>query len=191
MVTPPPHWKVRQIDPLSPLENPIPSMGGYGYFPGTAQCHMPCHTGYRISLNRAYSLISSFPRISTHPLRSLQCRRFLWARNLLAKARCWNFPKRGGDRASQRERGGGGEREEKTPARKHCENEKHPLIRRAWPLFQKWAADNNKTISHPSPKTRIVLRKTSWSLSLFLSWPSHNAILNSWWSFSLSCNSFF
>ena len=26
---------------------------------------------------------------------------------------------------------GGGEREEKTPARKHCENEKHPLIRRA------------------------------------------------------------
>ena len=29
------------------------------------------------------------------------------------------------------ERGGGGEREEKTPARKHCENEKHPLIRRA------------------------------------------------------------
>ena len=27
-----------------------------------------------------------------------------------------------------RERGGGGEREEKTPFRKHCENEKHPLI---------------------------------------------------------------
>ena len=26
---------------------------------------------------------------------SLQCRRFLWARNLLAKAPCWNFPKRG------------------------------------------------------------------------------------------------
>ena len=76
---------------------------------------------------------------------SLQCRRFLWARNLLAKAPCWNFPKRGGDGVSQRERGGGGEREEKTPARKHCENEKHPLIRRAWPLFRKWVADNNKT----------------------------------------------
>ena len=76
---------------------------------------------------------------------SLQCTRFLSARNLLAKAPCWNFPKRGGDRASQRERGGGGEREEKTPARKHCENEKHPLIRRAWPLFRKWVADNNKT----------------------------------------------
>ena len=53
--------------------------------------------------------------------------------------------KRGGDEASQREWGGGGEREEKTPARKHCENEKHPLIRRAWPLFRKWVADNNKT----------------------------------------------
>ena len=76
---------------------------------------------------------------------SLQCRRFLWARNLLAKEPCWNFPKRGRDGASQRERGGGGEREEKTPARKHCENEKHPLIRRAWPLFWKWVADNNKT----------------------------------------------
>ena len=76
---------------------------------------------------------------------SLQCRRFLWARNLLAKAPCWNFPKRGGDGASQRERGGGGEREEKTPARKHCENEKHLLIGRAWPLFRKWVVDNNKT----------------------------------------------
>ena len=65
--------------------------------------------------------------------------------NLLAKALCWNFPKRGGDGASQRERGGGGEREEKTPAGKYCENEKHPLIRRAWPLFRKWVADNNKT----------------------------------------------
>ena len=43
---------------------------------------------------------------------SLQCRRFLWARNLPVKAPCWNFPKRGGDGASQRERGGGGKREE-------------------------------------------------------------------------------
>ena len=43
---------------------------------------------------------------------SLQCRRFLLARNLLAEAPCWNFPKRGGDGASQRERGGGGNREE-------------------------------------------------------------------------------
>ena len=145
---------------------------------------------------------------------SLQCRRFLWGRNLLAKAPCWNFPKRGGDGASQRERGGGGEREEKTSARKHCENKKHPLIRRAWPLFGKWVADNNKTtkqsfqsrnkrvkkdtlfkdrepqkpypiprhihlyspymgVPPPPPgsslKTRIVLRKTSWSLSLSLS----------------------
>ena len=33
---------------------------------------------------------------------SLQCRRFLWARNLVAKAPCSNFPKRGGDGASQR-----------------------------------------------------------------------------------------
>ena len=83
-------------------------------------------------------------RKSAHVLCSLQCRRFLWARNLLAKALCWNFPKRGGDEASQRERGGGGEREEKTPVREHCENKKHPLIRRAWPLFRKWIADNNK-----------------------------------------------
>ena len=34
MLIPPPHWKIRQIDPPppSPLENPIPSVGGYGYF---------------------------------------------------------------------------------------------------------------------------------------------------------------
>ena len=44
---------------------------------------------------------------------SLQCRRFLCARNLPVKAPCWNFPKRGGDGASQRERGGGGKREKK------------------------------------------------------------------------------
>ena len=37
--------------------------------------------------------------------------------------------KKGGNGASQREQGGGGEREEITPARKQCENEKHPLIR--------------------------------------------------------------
>ena len=53
------------------------------------------------------------------------------ANYLLVKATCGNFPRSGGDGASQREWGGGGEREEKTPARKHCENEKHPLIRRA------------------------------------------------------------
>ena len=59
---------------------------------------------------------------------SLQCRRFLWSRNLLAKVPCWNFPKRGGDGASQRQRRGGGEGEEKTPARKHCKNEKHTAL---------------------------------------------------------------
>ena len=63
-------------------------------------------------------------------------------------------PKRGGNGESQRERGGGGEREEKTPARKHCENEKHPLISRAWPLFRRWAADNNKTVA---PVQRLAL----------------------------------
>ena len=31
---------------------------------------------------------------------SLQCRGFLWAHNLLAKAPCWNFPKRRGNGAS-------------------------------------------------------------------------------------------
>ena len=41
---------------------------------------------------------------TTHWSPSLQCKRFLWARNLLEKAPCWNFPKRGGDGASQRER---------------------------------------------------------------------------------------
>ena len=30
MVTPPPHWKIRQIDPPSPLENAILSVGGGG-----------------------------------------------------------------------------------------------------------------------------------------------------------------
>ena len=45
---------------------------------------------------------------------SLQCSRFLCACNLLAKAPCWNFPKRRGNGASQRERGGSGQREEKT-----------------------------------------------------------------------------
>ena len=38
------------------------------------------------------------------------------------------LPKRGGNGAGQGEGGGGGEKEEKTPAQKHCENEKHPLI---------------------------------------------------------------
>ena len=49
--------------------------------------------------------------------------------------------KRGENGASQTEWGRGGEREGKTPARKHCENEKHPLISQAWPLFRKWVAD--------------------------------------------------
>ena len=39
--------------------------------------------------------------------------------------------KRGENGASQKERGRGAEREEKTPARKQCENDKHPLISRA------------------------------------------------------------
>ena len=74
----------------------------------------------------------------------------------------------------------------------YTESEKHPLIRRAWPLFWKWVADNNKTTKQSlQSKDSHCLRKTSWSLSLFLSWLSHNAILHSWWSFSLSCNSFF
>ena len=30
MVTPPSHWKIRQIDPPSALENPIPSVGAGG-----------------------------------------------------------------------------------------------------------------------------------------------------------------
>ena len=64
-----------------------------------------------------HNIFKSFIVQSSHcPHTSLQCRRFLWARNLLAKAPCWNFPKRGGNGASQRERGGGGKREEKTPA---------------------------------------------------------------------------
>ena len=50
--------------------------------------------------------------IASH-IGSLQCRRFLLARNLLANAQSGNFPRRGGDGASQRERGGGEEREEK------------------------------------------------------------------------------
>ena len=71
---------------------------------------------------------------------NLQCRRFLRARKCFAReSACWN---------SKREEKmgsgvGGGEREEKTPARKHCENKKHPLISRAWPLFRKWVADQS------------------------------------------------
>ena len=45
--------------------------------------------------------------------------------------------KRGENGASQKERGKG--REE----RKHCENEKHPLMSRGWPLFRKWEADQS------------------------------------------------
>ena len=63
---------------------------------------------------------------------------------LLAKAPCWNFSMRGGNGVSQREQGGGGEREEKTPENT-VKNEKLPLISRTWPLFLKWVADNNKT----------------------------------------------
>ena len=40
---------------------------------------------------------------------------------------------------------GAGRENRKTPAGKHCENEKHPLISCAWLLFWKWVADNNKT----------------------------------------------
>ena len=78
---------------------------------------------------------------------SLQCRCFLWARKCFCswKRHMMLKPKRGGNGANQRERGGGGEREEKTPAQKHCENEKHPLISCAWLLFQKWVANNNET----------------------------------------------
>ena len=88
-----------------------------------------------------------WPKYSVPAINIVACSAgvFLWARNLLAKVPCWNLPKRGGDGASQWKGEGGGEREEKTPARKHCEDEKHPLIRRAWPLFRKWVADNNKT----------------------------------------------
>ena len=74
---------------------------------------------------RVYWLLSDLLIVQCSSLSSsssLQCRRFLWARNLLAKAPCWNSPKRGGNGASQRERGGGGEREEKAPARKKARN---------------------------------------------------------------------
>ena len=60
----------------------------------------------------------------------------LWKRMLKLK-------KRGENGASQKEWGRGQEREEKTPARKHCGNEKHPLISHAWLLFQKWVADQS------------------------------------------------
>ena len=40
-------------------------------------------------------------------------------------------------------KGGGERRENACP--KTLWNEKHPLIRRAWLLFQKWVANNNKT----------------------------------------------
>ena len=70
---------------------------------------------------------------------SLQCRRFLPACKCFAReSACWNS-KRGAKMGRVKRSGvGGGEMEEKTPARKHCENEKHPLISRAWPLFWKW-----------------------------------------------------
>ena len=48
---------------------------------------------------------------------------------------------------------GGGEREEKTPARKHYEDEKHPLISRAWPLFRKWTNQHRRTIAPEAPFT--------------------------------------
>ena len=35
------------------------------------------------------------PEVNFFQGNKLQCRRFLWARNLLEKALCWNFPKRG------------------------------------------------------------------------------------------------
>ena len=67
-------------------------------------------THYLCNLNLIYD---HFPQFSGYCLFSLQARRFLWARNLLTKAPCWNFPKRGVDGASQRERGGGVQRDEK------------------------------------------------------------------------------
>ena len=61
-------------------------------------------------------------------------------------------------RAKEGKGGGGG------AGWKHYENEKHPLIRRAWPLFWKWVADNNKTTkqslqskdSHCLKKNKLV-----------------------------------
>ena len=54
----------------------------------------------------------------------------------------------------------GGEREEKTPACKHCENEKHLLVRRAWLLFWKWVATITKQPNSRScAKAPIVLEK--------------------------------
>ena len=55
---------------------------------------------------------------------------------LVANASCSNSKREEemGQIKGQREQGrreGGEEREEKTPARKHSENEKHPLISRA------------------------------------------------------------
>ena len=52
---------------------------------------------------------------------------------------------------------GSGEREEKTPARKHCENEKHPLISRAWSLFGKWVADKNNTTKQSLQSKKLAL----------------------------------
>ena len=46
---------------------------------------------------------------------------------LLAKAPCWNSKREEKMGRVKRSGVGGVEREEKTPARKHCENEKHPL----------------------------------------------------------------
>ena len=40
--------------------------------------------------------------------------------------------------------GGGGEKRKKTPARKGCENEKHPLISCASQIFRKWLIGQSK-----------------------------------------------
>jgi len=75
---------------------------------------------------------------------SLECRRFLRARKCFARESAfWNSKREEKMGRVTRSGVGGGEREEKTPARKHYENEKHPLISRAWPLFWKWVADQS------------------------------------------------
>ena len=61
----------------------------------------------------------------SQPLGSLQCRCFL---RLLEKSHV-EISRRQEEMGRVKGSGdGGGEREEKMPARKHCENEKHPLI---------------------------------------------------------------
>ena len=85
----------RGLRPLDPQQGtaPVPRWGP-GWFTGSLRGRGPLSSSAGYFFLFSCYLKTWQPKNVGFFLGSLQCRRFLWARNLLAKAPCWNFPKR-------------------------------------------------------------------------------------------------